>query len=445
MRERFCMARHLTLATALFLATASCTHRQPARDDTVSLLISERLTDTPSLNSNSSIDCLIDLLLEHELSPRAAVQIALLNNPELKASLESLGIARADLVQAGLLQNPLFTGLVRFAESGDAKLNTEFSVTQNFIDLFLIPLREKAAKTELEVVELQVANAVIHLAFEVKKAFFTLQKELTTLQLRREIAEIASLEYEIAERQFDAGNCPELQLEQYASKYQKMLFKTQQCALSLQRLEKKFSDLLGLRLGSWGIHPELKELQSPVFPENIVSIALKGRLDLLQLQKNRDRIIQLGATKGWWSYTDATLGISRENDIEGSSVLGPAFAFNLPLFDTGQAARARLHAERRQTEHKIKALENTICTEMLQAMMVVHTLEEQIEKQQLEIEKRALKLSKELYSVMGIDVYKLLDAKIRETEARIAYNRMLGHFWSATVEVERALGRSLDS
>src|SRR4030065_13626 len=60
-------------------------------------------------------------LLASPLSPDAAVQIALLNNPGLQATYAGLGIAEADLVQAGRMTNPHFAYL-RTSESGERKL-----------------------------------------------------------------------------------------------------------------------------------------------------------------------------------------------------------------------------------------------------------------------------------------------------------------------------------
>src|SRR6478609_6929231 len=45
-------------------------------------------------------------LLAAELTADSAAQIALFNNPTLQATYERLGVAQADVVQAGLLQNP---------------------------------------------------------------------------------------------------------------------------------------------------------------------------------------------------------------------------------------------------------------------------------------------------------------------------------------------------
>ena len=63
-------------------------------------------------------------LLKAKLTADDAVQIALLNNRDLQAVYSDLGVAQADLVQAGLLNNPIFDAAIMFptvrrpAESG---------------------------------------------------------------------------------------------------------------------------------------------------------------------------------------------------------------------------------------------------------------------------------------------------------------------------------------
>ena len=51
-------------------------------------------------------------LLKGKLTADDAVQIALLNNRDLQAVYSDLGVAQADLVQAGLLSNPIFDAAV---------------------------------------------------------------------------------------------------------------------------------------------------------------------------------------------------------------------------------------------------------------------------------------------------------------------------------------------
>ena len=56
-----------------------------------------------------TIDKRVGELLAQPLTADAAVQVALLNNRGLQASFHELGIAEAEVVQAGRLPNPGFT------------------------------------------------------------------------------------------------------------------------------------------------------------------------------------------------------------------------------------------------------------------------------------------------------------------------------------------------
>lgn len=47
-------------------------------------------------------------LLSIPLSAESAVELALIDNPGLQAAYHGLGVAEADLVQAGRLRNPVF-------------------------------------------------------------------------------------------------------------------------------------------------------------------------------------------------------------------------------------------------------------------------------------------------------------------------------------------------
>ena len=84
----------------------------------------------------------VDSLLKTKLTADEAVQIALLNNRDLQAVYSDLGVAQADLVQAGLLNNPIFEAAIKFPTSG-GQANLEFITVMNFLDVFYMPLRKR--------------------------------------------------------------------------------------------------------------------------------------------------------------------------------------------------------------------------------------------------------------------------------------------------------------
>src|SRR5690606_37239486 len=111
-------------------------------------------------------------LLQGELDADAAVQVALLNNPELQATYEELGVAQAELVQAGLLANPIFEAEVKFHDGTAA---FEGGAIADFLHIFQVPLRRRIAEDALEAAKLRVTGAVVDLAGEVREAFYTQQ------------------------------------------------------------------------------------------------------------------------------------------------------------------------------------------------------------------------------------------------------------------------------
>ena len=121
-------------------------------------------------------------LLSAELTADSATQIALLNNKALQATYQKLGIAQADLVQAGLFPNPIFGGDIRFPSDGP---NLELSVVQNFIKIFEIPLRTKIANSEFEEAKLGVIEKALTLAFRVRKAFCEYQATEQFLEMEK--------------------------------------------------------------------------------------------------------------------------------------------------------------------------------------------------------------------------------------------------------------------
>jgi hypothetical protein len=77
-------------------------------------------------------------LLGKPLTPASAIQIALLNNRDLQAAYNGLGLSEAAFVQASLPPNPTFS-LSRIAGSGGFEI--EGRVVANILNLATLPLR----------------------------------------------------------------------------------------------------------------------------------------------------------------------------------------------------------------------------------------------------------------------------------------------------------------
>ena len=100
------------------LVTGCATFDQRAGFSEVSTVVEARSGKRVVWNLGTELDAQVDqevrALLHDTLTVDGAIQVALLNNRDLQALYAELGVAQADLVQAGLLRNPVFDGAVRF-------------------------------------------------------------------------------------------------------------------------------------------------------------------------------------------------------------------------------------------------------------------------------------------------------------------------------------------
>jgi cobalt-zinc-cadmium efflux system outer membrane protein len=153
----------------------------------------------------------IQRLLAKGLTADSAIDIALLNNHELKAMYADLGLAQSDLVQATLLHNPVLDAAAGIPITGGS-VDLTFSVAIDVIDLLYVPLRKRIASASFEETKLRVAGEVLDLAWRAEGAFYRHQANEQLLELRGQIAKSTAASYEVTARLRAAGNTTALEV-----------------------------------------------------------------------------------------------------------------------------------------------------------------------------------------------------------------------------------------
>lgn len=392
-------------------------------------------------------------LLSAELSVDSAVQIALLNNPTLIATYEELSIAQADVVQAGLMKNPVFTASYTATER-DALASPPiiFGVTQDFLDLLLIPARKKVAKAQREQVKLRLTAEILDLAARTRTAFFALQAAQQTAAMRLEIVEAAEAAIDLATRQHEAGNLSEFDLAN-----EKASFAGFQLALAQSRLQatQARADLAKL-LGVWGpamafrVPERLPELpaEEPSL-EHLESLAIGQRADLAAAAKQHATLVyavNLAKTSRWFGVLSLGADVARLKN--GNVAIGPSASIELPLFDQRQAVIARLEAMERaaaSTERAvaidIRADVNAVRARMVQARRTALFYRETI----LPTRRNLSRLAQVQYDAMLFGAYQLLQIRQQEVGAMAEYLDALRDYWTTRSDLERTVGGRLAS
>jgi cobalt-zinc-cadmium efflux system outer membrane protein len=385
----------------------------------------------------------------NELTSETAIQIALLNNPKIQAVFEELGIAQADLVEAGLLSNPTFAIEVRYPPVQGLHTNIEYLITSSLLDFFLIPLRKKLASTEFEQTKLRMSNEILDLAFEVREVYYELVGEIEKVQYSRSIVELTSIQTDIVSKQIAAGNVNHLDFELAQSRFWEAELVLDQSEAEIIRLREKLNRLLGFNEDFFLIFPENLPQEIDYHGFNLCtleSIAIENRLDLQTARFEIIRMSRMLGLKDWWTYTNLNLGLAGEREPGGSNFLGPGFSGELPIFNYGQADRMRLFAQLRQSQERLAELNIRVFSEVREAHKLLMSYSKIINiyrERLLPMQRRISASSEELYNVMGLGVDRLLENKQQEVMAYKNYTESMKKYLLARVKIDRALGGNL--
>jgi len=392
----------------------------------------------------------IRVLLRQTLTADSAVQVALLNNRELQATFEDIGIAQADLIEAGLLKNPIFAGDARFPNRAPSGTDIEMAIAQEFFDVLVIPLRKKVASAQLMKTKLQVGDAILKLAAGVKTAFYELQAEQQLLGRLKAINETDAAAVELAQRQYEAGNINDLDLANQQATYSQSKLDIAETSASIRAGREKLNRLMGTwgNDTAWKIDNKLPELPAGDLPQQrLESLAINQRLDLAATKTEIGALVgSLGITKTYRYVGSIEFGVDTEKETDGQRETGPTWQLELLIFNRGQGRIAKLQAQLRQAERRLESEAVAIRAEVREArdrLIAKRDLATYYRDELLPGRKKILELTLTHYNAMLKSPYDLLLAKQNEISAERGYVDALRDYWIARADLERAVGGRL--
>ncbi|MDP9002983.1 MAG: TolC family protein, partial [Myxococcota bacterium] len=365
-------------------------------------------------------------------------------NPSLQAMYEDLGVAQADVVQAGLLRNPVFSADITTAEREALNPNLIVGVTESFLDLLLIPARKKVAAAQFDTTKFRVGNAVLDLAAQVKSAFYAVVAAEQTLAVRRTLAEAEEASLELAQRQVEAGNISDLTAYSEKTSYLQTRLELARSEADVAAAREQLTRLMGLVDTSWtttGRLPDVPSAEAPL--AGLEERALRDRLDLAAIRREMRTLayaVDLAKTSRWTGLIDIGADVARLKD--GRIVVGPRASIELPIFDLRQAPIARLEAQLRRTQQLLAARIVDVRSEVRAArdrVTYARQVAEQYRSAVIPTRERVVALSQQQYDAMLLGVYQLIAAKQSEISAYREYIESVRDYWTARTELERAL------
>lgn len=395
-------------------------------------------------NQKESVQALVQGLLEEPLSADAAVQIALLNNSGLQATYTELGIAEADLVQAGRMTNPHFAYL-RTSEGGERKI--EWALTFPVVDLLTIPVRTRIERDRFEQVKLAVAGEMLAVATETRNAWIVAVAAEERIRYLRQVTLAAEASAELASRMAEAGNLSRLNRMQeqvfLAETVAHMERMTQQAVAGRERLTRLMGlsgDAIAFRLPDRlpALPAERPEFENRDLEARVVA----ERLDIQAAKRDTEALAaSLGLTRATRFINVLELGPAGTKEDPEPWKRGFEASLQLPIFDWGGARVARAEAIYMQAMHRVAEKAVNARSEVREAYSAYHKAYDTAVRYRDEI----LPLRKEIaeenmlrYNGMLISVFELLADAREQVGVVIAYIEAQRDFWLSESDLQAA-------
>jgi cobalt-zinc-cadmium efflux system outer membrane protein len=283
-------------------------------------------------------------------------------------------------------------------------------------------------------------------------AFYNLQARLELTNRLATIVEINDAAADFARRQYNVGNINDLELNNQQASAEQSHLDLMEAQAQAQTQRERLNRLLGLsgEQINWQIADELPSLPTNEPPlENLESLAVNQRLDLAAARSRAGSIAAALRLKEHTRFIPGvTLGVDTERTPDGQRVTGPTLDLELPLFDQGQPAVARLTAEYRQARDNYQAMEVNVRSEVRQsrdALLAARQAAEFSGKHLLPLQAKILHETLLQYNAMQKSTYDLLLAKQSEETVVQEYVASLRDYWIARTELERAVGGRLSA
>jgi cobalt-zinc-cadmium efflux system outer membrane protein len=376
------------------------------------------------------------------LTSQEAVAIALWNSPSFQATLADLGIARADLVEAGLLRNPVFSLLFPV---GPKQL--EWTLQFPFDALWQRPRRVRAAQLDAQAVGERLVWNALALVAQTRTAHADALIAERRLRLTVENADLVQRLAAISDARLRAGDISELEARSARSDAARVLVMRQAVEHDGTLARLTLAAILGLAT----MADELRPIPGPL-PDPSACGTEAARLEDALASRPDVRAAEIGveaaAERARWERSRVVnlIGILDYNGKgeEGAEV-GPGVGLDLPIFSRNQGGIGRADAEVERASRRYAAVRAQVVADVRAAAVRVRQAEQAIGSWRndivpsLEIEQRQ---AERAYQAGEIPLVTLLDASRRLVDGRTRLLDAEADLHHAMIALERGIGRS---
>ncbi len=348
----------------LILLIAGCATESPYDRSYVSNGIKERTNyELGQVTEPGEFQLPNGVLLDDGLTEDEAVALALWNNAQFQADLAALGFARADLIEADMLTNPIFSLLFPVGPKLlEAKLNLPIEV------LWQRPHRIAAARLDARAISENLVNHGLGLIRDVRTTCVNLWLADEQVHLAEEDAQLKARLAELAQRRLKAGDISELTASVAYVDSLRAADAAKRFSKQAVLLKNQLNALLGCTSYDTEFDIQLpdKTPETTASIDELIETALAVRPDLRAAEL---AIEAAGERIGWEKSKIYNLIaiIDAKDKGEDSLTIGPGFSTEVPIFNQNKGTIARAEAEMEQAARRYEAERQNIILQVRQA------------------------------------------------------------------------------
>lgn len=406
----------------------------------------------PRDRSNEEAERDVSDLLQKELTLENALRIAVINNPQLRAQLADLGIARGELVQANMIPAVEFEAALMFAQSSDHPDKWELGASVDLTQLILRGSRTDAAQAELDAARIRAAAAALDLTYRVRLAYYDVQAAEQQLELYRTAMHAFGASYDAARELRRAGNATELDLATEQTAYEGARVAVAEAEADLIDARERLNIQLGLfgRSIDWQVTGRLPEPASSLGDLNkLETRAIEASLELAETRAELLAIARrAGVTRVAGILPDLNAGVAATRH-DGIWFVGPSLHGTVPMFDRLRGQRIAQEAQLEGLRERYQASAIEIRATLRAARDRALSAQARVQQYRdtvLPLRERVVRETLLQYNAMQIGVFQLLQARRDQLEAARNYVVTLHEYWRSRAALEQILaGRLVES
>ena len=358
---------------------------------------------------------LIDGLTEEE-----SVTMALWNSPQLQVDLALLGFAHADLIDASILPNPVFSLLFPV---GPKQL--EFTLSYYADILWQRPRKVAIAKLNTENVAEKLVQHGLTMVRDVSLSFADLSRAREEMKLLEEQVKLDGEISAIALLRVGAGDISELEETAFrlAASQSRETFLAAEKNLETQKI--KFLTLLGLISGRSDIEIYPAAVQELAIPdqEGLIKVALAYRPDM---RASEIEIEIAGKKLGWERSKILNLTLMLDANAQGKEgfEMGPGMQLAVPLFNFNKGGRVRARTEMQRAAANYILVQQSIRGQVMQSYhdyQAAKAAFDMLKNEILPVTEEAVIIGESAYLAGEISYLEFLEFKRQDINAHLRF------------------------